>query len=215
MILFRYLLFALLIINSAFADELKMKNGRVYKNIRIVSVEYSTIIIYFNNERQFIPIMDVEEWSKQIQYDQTQPGEIYENDILIVSGDGPVNPCKNTKLLELAKKKTLTEQEIREYKELKSLCDKYKMVPITLRNYSNLPFLPLGIAGLIGGYHLINKGLDQQSEPFMFSRQARHSTENVVAGIICAAGGVALTIFALKPVEVTVQPDMVSLTLKF
>lgn len=160
----------------------------------------------------------------------TQP--VKKEEVRIIS-----NPCNSKLLAQLSAKDSLTQDEMKIFVELLKLCESsgqnYANVNkpyntgkrvYTIKEYRNLPLLPVGIISFIGAYHFFKKASDK-SDLIDFAHTVLPSANTsgleddksaaTWAGVGCILAGAVLTVISLHPVEVEVGAAELSFRYKF
>ncbi|MGE5499762.1 MAG: hypothetical protein ACM3Q2_16950, partial [Syntrophothermus sp.] len=140
------------------------------------------------------------------------------------------DPCNDKQFLKLKAKDSLSTEEMKLYIEFSKLCEenKYKAVnekvysSPTVKEYPYLPLLIVSIASAGGSYYFFKESSDYSDVAKLLkilklnpSEADNKASNNMIAGIGCAALSLISTIIAIQPVEVTSSYDSVTLSYKY
>jgi len=227
--LFLFLLLAFTI----FANDIYLKDGKIYRNVKIVTELPNSYIIKFNNEELPISKTSIEKIVHCVYYpgvestieDSSATKKTYTKTDMLNS------PCRDKIFLSLQQKDSLTSDELYAYVELKKLCEEFNSKNITnsspnkktyIKEYRRLPLLLLGGLSFFGCYHFLKKAGEKSDaidvvKLFHINTDTLESEQSqaTIAGVVFGVAGLIVSIIAITPIQVEVTPTQLSLRYNF
>ncbi|MCX6151476.1 MAG: hypothetical protein NTX22_13175 [Ignavibacteriales bacterium] len=236
-------IFYIILSLNLFCEDIYLKDGKIYKNVKIIKEFQGSVVIQINDKEIAIAksfILKIEQIAFNDSFKSTiiDTVKIKENENNIIQSKD--NPCNDKLFLSLQQKETLTKEEVQAYVELKKMCEESKKKSLlqnsnnelskqTIKEYPRLPLLTVGCLGFIGAYHFIKKASDKSDAINALNglkglipntKIDTDELENdrdwaIIGGVVCGVAGVVFSIVALQSVEVKISQNQISLSYNF